>query len=500
MTIALVGILFAQLDLRPSAAPADQAPVVRLTGLTAGERVVVEASQTDGSGRLWKSRVVFVAGLGGVIDSSAQRPVEGSYDEVSSSGLLWSMLPADGNRVNFVPSPDPVKVTIRAAWRDTEASAVFEQRWFPEGVQRIPIRERGIVGVLMVPAGKGPFPGLLMLGGSEGGMAERRAALLARHGFSVLALAYFGYEHLPTSLERIPIEYFETALEVLARRPEVQSAHLGVVGNSRGGELALQLGSMFQRIHAVVACVPSDVRVGGLPAAGVRKGTPAWTWRGNPLPFDTGEIEATRDAAAIEVERINGPVLLVSAQDDRVWPSDIRARRVLARLKEYFHPFSNTLLSYPHAGHMAPNLPSVPGVSYPVRNPRVNEVVEFGGTPRGNGVASTDYWPRVVSFLQEALREYAKPELGTWVYNPKRSQDPDPYQFSQMVVEDAPGGVTVTTTRTTASGQKIARKNTYVFDGIPRLVEGMSGVDHVAMRKLSDFHTLITPKLCTPLS
>jgi dienelactone hydrolase len=100
--------------------------------------------------------------------------------------------------------------------------------------------------------------------GSEGGFrwAGTVAPLLACHGYAALALAYFDYqgmEGLPTSLMEIPLEYFERAIAWMGKQPQVNRDKLAVVGISKGGELALLLGSTFPEIKSVVAYVPSGV-------------------------------------------------------------------------------------------------------------------------------------------------------------------------------------------------------------------------------------------------
>lgn len=109
-----------------------------------------------------------------------------------------------------------------------------------------PIREDGLAGLLHTPAGPGPHPGVLLLGGSEGGVPDNGVAgLLASRGFAKLALAYFGADGLPGELVRIPLEYFGHAITWLSARPDVADGRVGVIGASRGGELALWLGATF---------------------------------------------------------------------------------------------------------------------------------------------------------------------------------------------------------------------------------------------------------------
>ena len=58
-------------------------------------------------------------------------------------------------------------------------------------------------------AGEGPHPGVIDMFGSAGGLMEIRSTLLASHGFAVLALPFFKYEDLPSTLEDVTFDYFE---------------------------------------------------------------------------------------------------------------------------------------------------------------------------------------------------------------------------------------------------------------------------------------------------
>ena len=187
------------------------------------------------------------------------------------------------------------------------------------------VRERGLYGRFFRPATGGPVPGVLVLGGSEGGLAPyvmREAALLARHGFAALALAYFYLGALPYRLAGIPLEYFGGALRWLKDHPSVRADRLGVIGTSRGGEVALLLGTHYPELEAVVSFAGS-----GFVCPSPAGQDPAWTFCGKPLPwipnpFDIfqarpGQIEKSE----IPVERTNGPVLLISGDADQVWPS-----------------------------------------------------------------------------------------------------------------------------------------------------------------------------------
>jgi hypothetical protein len=104
--------------------------------------------------------------------------------------------------------------------------------------------------------------------------------------------------------------------------------------------------------------------------------------------------------ATIEVERIRGPVLLISGSDDQLWPSAEFASRALARLHEHGHPYPDEWLSYPDAGHFACfpyGLPALPPMTTMSPAPRL--VIDFGGTTAANARSASESWPRILSFL-----------------------------------------------------------------------------------------------------
>lgn len=70
-------------------------------------------------------------------------------------------------------------------------------------------------------SGNGPFPGIIDLYGTGGGLPEYRACLLANYGFAVLALAFYSYEDLPKDMKEFHLEYFEEAVNYMLQHTQV---------------------------------------------------------------------------------------------------------------------------------------------------------------------------------------------------------------------------------------------------------------------------------------
>jgi dienelactone hydrolase len=400
------GLSAQTLEVSPARVMADEAAAIRASGLEPNEHVVIRASLTDGAGARWAAQAEFVAGAGGTVDASQQAPVTGSYKEVSAMGLIWSMLPVSKSVQTYTAirdlGPQPIEFQLLRKGQPV-ASAQLEQVTLADGARRFPVSDDGLRGVFLAPPGSERHRGVLVVGGSNGGLPIRPAAWLASHGYAVLALAYFRYQDLPPQLESIPLEYFQRALNWMSQRPEISGDRFAVMGTSRGGELALQLGSMFPRISAVVAYVPSSVRVA---ACCRNSGGPAWTWTGRALAYvipGGRRLPEVMARAAIEVEKTQGPILMISGQDDHLWPSAEMADDVVSRLKRAHFAYSFENLKYPHAGHSAGRPDIAPAWHGRVRNPTSGKENDLGGSAKGDAESSLDSMPKVLEFLKRAL-------------------------------------------------------------------------------------------------
>jgi hypothetical protein len=294
-------------------------------------------------------------------------------------------------------------------------------------IQVTKVDAHGLVANFYQPASQTRVPAVIVITGSDGGIegASWFGNPLARHGYAVLALAYFGMHGLPPYLADVPLEYFKTALDWLSANPAVDPDRIAMVGGSRGGEAALLVAATYPGIRAVAATAPSHVMWSGIhPDTSAPRA--AWSYDGQPLPyvrfryapdsisFYDGFVHSLTDEAAvaeafIPVERINGPVMLLSGSDDRVWPSSTMADRVIGRLRDRSFAFPYEHVRYDGAGHvilMPPWMVAPSGNQWPPRQRELPEWagrIEVGGRADANRHARADSWPRLLSFLDSNL-------------------------------------------------------------------------------------------------
>ena len=435
-----------RLTVTPPTALLDEPVVVRVSGLRPGQDVVVRSSTPDADGREWKAEASFRADAKGVVDLSTQAAASGSYTGVDAMGLLWSARPA----TPLVPSPPPEGQAAMARMLAPPAALAFPRPVSGALATRLEVvvdgtvvaattlarqittvdinvtevKEDGLVGRLYEPSGT-RHPAVLVVSGSNGGIPPIYASVLAGRGCVTFALAYFRTEDLPQDLVEIPLEYFRSGIEWLRARPSVDPERIAVLGLSKGGELSLLLGATWPQVRAVIALSPSSVvwegavrdpAKSGLDA--LKPGRSSWSLDGKPLPFlpkvaspdlmariaagerfraielnpasSLGQPEAA--AATIPVEKIRGPVLLVSSRDDGMWPSTVMGDRVVERLRAsgFAHPVEH--LQYESCAHVLPDawLPPAYGGA-------------LGGTAEGTMRAYGDYWPKVRAFLDRAI-------------------------------------------------------------------------------------------------
>jgi len=350
---------------------------IRVTGLAAGQGVVVAASTVDFYGNHWTSRLPMKADRRGVVETK------------SNMKLFWSMTPT-----KTIPQAErtflskdkatPVRLTALVRGRVVASGTLMRSRIAADLIQtETTLGRDGFIGTFAIRPDRPPAPATLIIGGSNPGYFTSLSLHLASNGYPSLAVAFWGAPGLPQTLEKVPLEYFEKALRWLATQPGVDPNRIAVIGLSRGEEAALLLAIHYpQLVHAAVGCTGSEAVLPGFPS-----GPTAWTLGGKPVPL-----------GAIPVEQITGPVLVTGGGDDQVWPSALAVQRMVSRARTR----GKTNLTgdvYPNAGHgIGCLLPNQPMTGLVEIGP--NRYSSLGGAPAANAQATVKSWPRLLRFLR----------------------------------------------------------------------------------------------------
>jgi cephalosporin-C deacetylase-like acetyl esterase len=225
------------------------------------------------------------------------------------------------------------------------------------------VKYKNLAAKLYLPKSDQKVPVVIAFGGSEGGFSfgDANGEMIAPHGIAVLAVAYFRSEGLPQTLDHIPLEYFVSAIDFLETSDLIDGNRIGVISGSRGSEPAFLVAALDSRIKSVAVAVPSEVAWYGSTTS-----SSAWTLDGKDIPALSLELEdsapqVSRFEAALKntanvrkamfaFEKINGPILMVSAINDQVWPSYQMGNDIEKYLKEHQFRFPVIHKSY-STGH-----------------------------------------------------------------------------------------------------------------------------------------------------
>ena len=307
-------------------------------------------------------------------------------------------------------------------------------------VQTKKIEKNGVYGQLFFKEGSKNLPTVIVVSGSGGGIdyPNKFGEPLAKKGFAVLALPYWKYKDLPDKLSKIPLEYFYNAIEILKKENSVDKSKIGIIGYSRGGELALLLASRSIDIKAVVGLSPGAYVAPNIDFKNWWDLRSAWTENGNELPFlpEKRAIERgnwnkvfeqikkrrNRDSlivdfkniknkpsfeeSVIKVENINAPLLLISGGKDLTWSSESMCDYIIDRLHSNRFEYFNTHLNFPLAGHDFVTLGFEKNADIEDLTKKYIEAdYKPGGTIKDNLRAGMISWKFLVEFLELNLKK-----------------------------------------------------------------------------------------------
>ncbi|KAL4238876.1 acyl-coenzyme A thioesterase [Mactra antiquata] len=390
---------------------------ITIHGLKKQQKVSVYAYLNE-ENRRYESSGCFVANSDGKVSLKESQSTSGTYKGISSMGLFWSMVPCSGQREgirltkNNVHTPLSTKLSVFDGHHNLSKLGTNNQhsplcdvivdRWYlDENVKCTEVVDGNIRGKLFTPSGPGPFPSVIDLYGTTGGILEYRASLLASRGIQTLALPYFKYKDLITDMSELQLDYFLDAVEWLSC--ETGNKRVGVIGLSRGGDLALIIAAYSSKVAAVV-------NINGCAFNSF-----------TPLKHKGGDIEAVKPDPE-RIENINGKLAIHKSLNytekdiTPVWKGNAKVLNIVGQEDVVTPPSSVQMLkslypdnksdcfkiiTYPGAGHIIdPPYSIFTGMAY---HKIFRDYFLYGGVPDKHAFAQEDMWRKTLDFFHKEL-------------------------------------------------------------------------------------------------
>jgi hypothetical protein len=171
--------------IQPSEVFIDEPVSIRLSGFEPNQEVTLRATTVgiafpdlSDSGKVFESYATFRTDSQGMVDVNQQVPISGTYATADGMGLFWSMVlkpgstpsspaPAQPNPLNAVQYHIAFSAEVNGK---PVAKATVIQDMGSASVVAKEVAENGVLGQFYQPAGKGPFPAVIALVGSQGGL------------------------------------------------------------------------------------------------------------------------------------------------------------------------------------------------------------------------------------------------------------------------------------------------------------------------------------------
>ncbi|XP_064092764.1 acyl-coenzyme A thioesterase 1-like isoform X1 [Macrobrachium nipponense] len=416
------------LSVNPLSCLHDEPVCIKVSGLKPNQDVTLHSSMKDVRNIHFMSYAHYRADGNGEVDVDVMESLGGEYEGVFPMGLFGSLAPAP-NEYKYtrffkrdVENPNLVTISVHDGHLSAEtlcsseaskplSSVVHERHYMAPGVQRIPVRYGKVRGALFLPPGDGPFPGVVDMFGTAGGLLEFRSAQLASRGFASLALAFFNYDDLPKGLEEFDIAYFEEAVEYLLKHEKVLGYGVGVIGTSKGGDLAV---SMAAFIPSVIACVT----INGFFAPcnqGMRvEGHlyPPFKWDQDRLMIaDDGRINVKSCIPdhkslvkyMLPLEKSQSAFLFLVGIDDQNVNSEFQAQGASKYLSSHNYKHDYLVESYPGVGHLLE--PPYSPHCYASFQHTFMSAICWGGSCKYHTLGQERAWEKMQNFLWYHLVE-----------------------------------------------------------------------------------------------
>ena len=241
----------------------------------------------------------------------------------------------------------------------------------PEGITVDTIDSDTIYSKLISKPENLERPLVIVIPGSGGNyMPDKYLFGLVESGYDVLSIAYVGKKKLPKAIELVPLEYLENV--VLWSKNRFSKRKIVLLSISKGAEYALTFASHFNLVDGIICYSPSAFVLPNhvtLDKTELQKSS--WTFEGKEIPFaalkpfddkagmltykkyidpifsDGKQLNKSR----IKVEAIKCNLLLLTGEDDLVWPATKMAHVIQSEIEKSNSSISVNHISYKKCGH-----------------------------------------------------------------------------------------------------------------------------------------------------
>ena len=279
---------------------------------------------------------------------------------------------------------------------------------------------------------------VIFVGGSgePRNVVEARAAILAREGYSVLAVGYYLWKPLSKQTVAIPLDYVERAIDWLKGKCPVKVTKIGMIGLSLGAAYTALCGAYFPQVSCAIVVSGFDFVVEGCKNMVFRQHKSYFSFHGEDVPYESAEalshlgktlrawkndprygskamnrfyynecFSDRTDASRIKVENIKGDVLLLAPAYDDTWPSDIAFPRIMKVLEGKQFPYRHECIIYEKASHYL----AVPSGAMAVNGKKEEDMYKIlarfmtmeAKYPEECKKAREESWQKLVSFFRE---------------------------------------------------------------------------------------------------
>lgn len=401
-----------KISITPEISRVDEPVDIVVSGLLKNEKVTIRIVSNDyycinapvskvGNNTLWEAYATFKADEYGNVDLENSTPLDGTYKTCNKMGLFYSMKVKENHRSKLIQKLSDIsenrKYTITCTVERNGKVIISKEHtrvYCDETIESMNIIEKNLLARYFTSKNKIERPVVIVVSGSDGRIekAQAIAELFAMKGYSALAVCYFGLEGTPKNLNCIPLEYIENSITWLKKQDTVNKNKIAIYGRSKGGEMVLLAASLLKDISCVIANMPSCYAYEGIKKGGLPAHHSSWMYKGEEIPclkfsysimfqlvikmiqHKAGALSwmykklidgGNTDDATIDVNKINGPILMISSETDSIWPSKMHSEIVMKLLKKSDFKYEYKHSTYEKSGHMITvpyqSIPSLPG-------------------------------------------------------------------------------------------------------------------------------------------